>query len=99
MSAKEHIPDVSAHDFSRAVDRQEQNCQHDWMPFGSSRACRKCGADIRVGDSACSADYPTELRKVAALIERSGLGHTAEMIRGAADEIDSLRRARNSNRG
>lgn len=39
------------------------------------------------------ADYPTELRKMAALIERSGLRHTAEMMRGGADEFERYREA------
>lgn len=69
------------------------NCNHDWMPFGSSQACRKCGADIRAQNSACPADYPTELRKMADLIERSGLGRTADMVRGGAAEIERLRGA------
>ena len=50
------------------------------------------GDDIvsHVENSAQEADYQTELRKTAALIERSGLSHTAHMMERAAAELDRL---------
>lgn len=74
-----------------AGDDIAEPCMHDWMPFGSSLGCRKCGADIRYENSAQNADFPTELRKMAKLIAGSGLPHCADMLAGAADEIDRLR--------
>lgn len=49
--------------------------------------------DIHAQNSACEADYPTELRKMADLIDRSGLRHTAEMVREGADELERYREA------
>lgn len=49
--------------------------------------------NIHAQTSAREADSPTELRKMADLIERSGLRHTAEMVRDAADELERYREA------
>ena len=42
-------------------------------------------------NSACGADSPTELRKMADLINRSGLPQTAEWMRDVADELERYR--------